>query len=239
MDEQRAEQRRSVRKLYKSSSDRMVGGVCSGIADYLDVDPSVARLTLVALTIMNFGVGVVFYIVAMMVMPVMPVKMSKPSEEPQEPLSRKSSDGGILIGVLILIVGIVLLFHYYGSSLPWVGIIDMNSLARLALPVVLILIGSVLLMGRERELQEEIIGEKGSSEFPEHFSELAEPVEKKRLFRSTHDVKAAGVCGGLSEYLGADSTLVRLVLVFLVLGSFGMALILYLACALVIPKEKI
>lgn len=59
---------------------------------------------------------------------------------------------------------------------------------------------------------------------------------KKKLYRSKKDEKIAGVCGGLAEYLGIDSTLVRLIwALFIVCGGTG--LLAYIICALVIPEK--
>lgn len=59
--------------------------------------------------------------------------------------------------------------------------------------------------------------------------------EPKRLYRSNSDVFIAGVCGGLAEYFGVDSTLVRLVFVFLALSGSG--ILLYLVAWVIMPRE--
>ena len=58
----------------------------------------------------------------------------------------------------------------------------------------------------------------------------------KKLYKSKNDRKLAGVCGGIAEYIGIDSTLVRLALVIFCLAG-GSGLILYLVAALVMPEE--
>ena len=58
----------------------------------------------------------------------------------------------------------------------------------------------------------------------------------KRLYRSENDRMAAGVCGGIAEYLGVDATMVRLGFVVFALFS-GWGLLAYLAAALIIPRE--
>ena len=58
----------------------------------------------------------------------------------------------------------------------------------------------------------------------------------KRLVRSVRDKKIAGVCGGLGEYLGIDSTLIRIVfLIFLFTPPI--IFIPYLIAWIVMPKE--
>ena len=55
-----------MKKLYKSNN-RMICGVCSGIAEYLGIDPTVVRLIWAALGLT--GTGILLYIIAALVMP--------------------------------------------------------------------------------------------------------------------------------------------------------------------------
>lgn len=58
----------------------------------------------------------------------------------------------------------------------------------------------------------------------------------KKLYRSTRDKKFCGVCGGVAEYLGVDSTLVRLA--FILLSSvFGSGLMMYILAAIIMPEK--
>ena len=56
------------KRLYKSSTDKKVCGVCGGIANYFDVDPTVIRLIWVIFTLAG-GSGVIAYIIAAIIMP--------------------------------------------------------------------------------------------------------------------------------------------------------------------------
>lgn len=56
------------KKLYKSSSNKMVSGVCGGIAEYINVDPTIIRLLWVVFSFMG-GAGLLAYIVAAIVIP--------------------------------------------------------------------------------------------------------------------------------------------------------------------------
>lgn len=56
------------KRLYRSN-DRVLGGVCSGIAEYLGFDPVAVRLGYAFLTLCTCFSGVLFYIVAWIVMP--------------------------------------------------------------------------------------------------------------------------------------------------------------------------
>ena len=56
------------KRLYKSNKDKMLDGVCGGLAEYFGVDPTLIRLAWVLLCAMG-GSGVVAYIVAAIVIP--------------------------------------------------------------------------------------------------------------------------------------------------------------------------
>ena len=55
-----------IKKLYKSNN-RMICGVCAGLAEYLGIDPTVVRLIWAALGLT--GTGILLYIIAALVMP--------------------------------------------------------------------------------------------------------------------------------------------------------------------------
>lgn len=55
-----------MKKLYKSNN-RMLCGVCAGLAEYLGIDPTVVRLIWAALGLT--GTGILLYIIAALVMP--------------------------------------------------------------------------------------------------------------------------------------------------------------------------
>ena len=56
-------------KKLKRSFDGVIGGVCGGIADYLEVDPTIVRLLTVALTFIGLGVTILAYIIGWIVIP--------------------------------------------------------------------------------------------------------------------------------------------------------------------------
>lgn len=56
------------KRLYKSSTDKKVCGVCGGITNYFDVDPTVIRLIWVIFTLVG-GSGLIAYIIAAIIMP--------------------------------------------------------------------------------------------------------------------------------------------------------------------------
>ena len=59
----------------------------------------------------------------------------------------------------------------------------------------------------------------------------------KKWYRSSTSCVIAGVCGGIGEYFNIDPNIIRIAVVLLSLGSIGTAAIVYLAAALLLPKE--
>jgi phage shock protein C len=59
------------KKLVRSTSNKMVAGVCAGIADYFDIDPTIVRIAFALLLVMN-GVGAPIYFVMWFIMPEAP-----------------------------------------------------------------------------------------------------------------------------------------------------------------------
>ncbi len=57
------------KKLYKSSTDKQLEGVCGGIAEYFDVDSTLIRLLWVFFAVMGGG-GLIAYIIAAIIMPI-------------------------------------------------------------------------------------------------------------------------------------------------------------------------
>lgn len=56
------------KRLYRSVQDRKIAGVCAGLADYFDIDPTLVRL-LWACTVLFAGTGVIAYIIAWIIVP--------------------------------------------------------------------------------------------------------------------------------------------------------------------------
>ena len=56
------------KKLFKSENDKKIFGVCGGIAEYFDVDPTLVRLIWVIITLCG-GAGLLAYIIGAFIMP--------------------------------------------------------------------------------------------------------------------------------------------------------------------------
>ncbi len=56
------------KKLYRIEEGKKIAGVCGGIAEYLDVDPTIVRLAWIILSAV-VGCGIIVYIIAILIMP--------------------------------------------------------------------------------------------------------------------------------------------------------------------------
>ena len=74
------------KRLYRSRDERMVSGVCAGIAEYFDLDPTVVRLATVALLFVTSGAVVLLYVIMAIVVPEAPA--------PGDPDSPRAMTGG-------------------------------------------------------------------------------------------------------------------------------------------------
>jgi len=56
-------------RLYRDASDKLLGGVCSGIANYMNFDPAIVRLLFAIITFGGFGMGILLYILLWIILP--------------------------------------------------------------------------------------------------------------------------------------------------------------------------
>lgn len=73
-----------MKRLYRDKDNEMIAGVCSGIAEYLDVDPTVIRLVFVLFALMGGG-GLWIYLVLWIIMPEEPVTLPEVVEILEKP----------------------------------------------------------------------------------------------------------------------------------------------------------
>lgn len=81
------------KRLYRSRKERMLGGVCGGIAEYFDVDPTIVRLAWVLFTFAG-GAGLVAYIIAWIIVPEAPeyaIKMEDNDKDNEKSKDKKKN----------------------------------------------------------------------------------------------------------------------------------------------------
>ncbi|WP_125760638.1 PspC domain-containing protein [Companilactobacillus hulinensis] len=61
---------------------------------------------------------------------------------------------------------------------------------------------------------------------------------KERITRSSKDRMIAGVCGGLGEHFGIDSTWIRLAFIFMSPFSYFLTILVYIICVFSFPEKR-
>jgi phage shock protein C len=59
------------KRLQRSRTEKMIGGVCGGLAEYFKVDPTIVRILWVLISLLG-GVGILLYIILWVIMPLQP-----------------------------------------------------------------------------------------------------------------------------------------------------------------------
>jgi phage shock protein PspC (stress-responsive transcriptional regulator) len=61
-----------MKKLYLSTTDRKIGGVCGGIGEYFEKDPTLIRILFILVILFSFGFGVIAYLAMWLIVPKKP-----------------------------------------------------------------------------------------------------------------------------------------------------------------------
>ena len=199
------------RKLYRSQENRMIGGVCGGIAEYFNIDPNLMRLLFVVLTFLG-GSGILIYIASLLIIP------NNPDQTIPETRENVIRDKPLFWGSLLVVIGLFLLsrqlglfYYFHFWQIPWQSV----------WAVILIIIGAVLLFNKSRSDKTE--GEKKDSD--------------RKLYRSRKQKMVGGVCGGLSEYFDIDVSVIRVLWVVGTLLSIGLGILAYIIMLIIFPEQ--
>lgn len=228
--------------LFRNPTDKVLGGVCGGIAEYLGWDPVLVRLLWVVLTLMTSGAGLLAYLAFWLVLPV----GSKATGQVRPAALSLSGDNAKRAAVVLIALGVLWLLSNVGI-LP----VMWNSLAGILRvvfwPLVLIGAGYLLLKGINsgewgdrfggwwnRTRTQVNVNVPSADEVKSGAQSLQQRIPFRR---SRSDRMIMGVCGGIGKKLGIDANLVRLVWAALSIGSVGLGILLYIAAAVVIPEE--
>ena len=139
----------SESNLTRSETDKMIAGVCGGLAEYLNLDPVWVRLLFVLLLFAS-GIGAPIYFVLWVIMPreevagepgsaVLQDNFEDLSQTVTEKVNRLSRPG--TVGTILILFGVYFLFSQFGW-LNWLN-------GAIFWPVVIIGVGAYMLMRRE------------------------------------------------------------------------------------------
>jgi len=105
-----------ARRLYRSSDAKVIGGVCGGLGEHFDIDPTWVRLLFVLL-IFASGLGLIAYIIGWIVIPrrVLPVESQSPADAPAAGASKPPAKHGpgFLPGIILIGLGMIFLLHRF------------------------------------------------------------------------------------------------------------------------------
>lgn len=154
-----------MKRLYKSRKNKVIDGVCGGIAEYFDVDPVIVRIAFVLFLFLG-GSGLLAYIIGMIIIPSQhSLEQAEQSEvvsqtpapsqqdeskiktEPEKTPPPSHSNNSLLIGIILVILGAIFLmgnFSFFHSPYWWIR----NHLWDLIIPGIMIALGVGLLFRR-------------------------------------------------------------------------------------------
>ena len=96
------------RRLYRSTEHKVIGGVCGGLGEYFNIDPTLVRLVFVVLTFLH-GVAILAYLIGWVIIPAQLVTQPPPASSPPPPPSPKRRS--VLPGLILIGLGVLFLLH--------------------------------------------------------------------------------------------------------------------------------
>lgn len=234
--------------LYRHPTEKMIGGVCGGLADYFKWDPALVRIVWLVATIATGGGGLLAYLVLWGLLPVGTVQSGQ-----QRPAAFALNERNIgrMAMVLIALGGLWLLANV--GILPGMLRFFWRTMNIFFWPALLIGIGYLLLRGTgntnlrvdldhlKSRFQSRANGMANGVKMPNTDNVKASFYQMREQFplhRSTTDRIFLGVCGGIAQRLGIDANLVRLLWAAFTVMSVGMGIFLYVALGLLLPEAK-
>ncbi len=110
-----------MKRLYRSRQNRMLGGVCGGIAEYFNIDPVIVRIIAVAFFFMG-GSALLAYILGLIIIPNEPFDLAAGEKQAHTPgtaptpapvqVARNSNDTmPLVLGIVLIFIGVIFLLH--------------------------------------------------------------------------------------------------------------------------------
>lgn len=144
------------KKLYRSKSNKVIAGVCGGIAEYFIVDPTIVRIIFVVLGLITAPVFIVAYIIALIIIPEgsnesfnsfrqdtdsqSDSPFSEPSGAWKEPVRFDSGKRGLIVGTALVLLGIMFFVRQF---INWFDF-------KYFMPILLVIIGFIIIFKGRR-----------------------------------------------------------------------------------------
>lgn len=211
-------------KLYKSRHDKMIDGVCGGLAEYFGMSSALVRVLFVLFGFFG-GTGIVAYITAMILVPANPdhsAAHNLSEQETHDIQNKRNVNYSLFWGIILILLGGLLFldvlnifeFRRFWRHFDWDFVV----------PVALIAVGIFLIASRSklRTFEADLKEAGASSEFK----------------RNSHDKKIWGVCSGLANYSRMDVSIIRILWVVLTFLTFPIGILAYLLIAVLTSDES-
>jgi len=101
------------KRLYRSRVDHKIGGVCGGLAEYFDIDPTLVRIAAIVLIFFH-GLGLLAYIIAWIAMPRRPLVVVDGAIVNERPAGKNgASKGAFILGIILILIGLLFLIEKF------------------------------------------------------------------------------------------------------------------------------
>jgi len=154
------------KRLYRSATDRMIWGVCGGLAQYFDIDPTIVRIIAV-LSIFFGGAGIIAYIILAILIPSEKSRAASPKDAIRENIeemrtdaenlgkevketidnpaerSRQTSSRRLWFGLILIAIGVIILLSLFGAFFWWLQ-------WKYLWPLILIAVGLLIIFASRR-----------------------------------------------------------------------------------------
>jgi phage shock protein C len=222
------EEQTPFRKLHRSIHQKVLGGVCGGLAEYFNIDVVIIRVLWVLFSLMG-GAGLLAYMICWIIIPQrIDQDVTFPSRGPGI---------GLVLGIILVTLGIILFWTTVGNYSCYFPF----AISHFAFPGIFVVIGLGILIGwvLSRSGQHVPAPDPKETESEVKPTEAASKKQTTRLYRSRTMRVISGLCGGLGNYFNLDPTIVRILWVLFAFASFGTALLVYIILIFVVPEEPI
>ena len=122
------------RKLQRNTNNKVIGGVCSGLADYFSIDTALVRVLFTVIFICG-GAGLLIYCIMWIAMPANRDAQSQQFVN-QATETPKSPQGGFIAGLTLIVLGVLFLLGNLIPQFNW----------QTFWPVILIVLGLLLIV---------------------------------------------------------------------------------------------
>ncbi len=202
------------RKISRSNNNIIIFGVCSGIAEYFNIEPSLVRIIFLLIALLG-GIGIIIYLITALLLS-KNLNFIELSDKEIEHINKVNRN--FLLGIVLIFIGLALNLNF-NLIFPYINFSHISENIVISIFLFVIVLFSLLRPGL-------------------FFSKNATPKVHK-IYRSKNNKIFSGVCGGLAVYFGTNASIIRMIWLILTFATIGVGILIYLILYLLIPKEGI